>query len=121
MADKTYTDKALKQLFKQLPEEQLPRELDAGILLHIQKTEKASRRKNLWGIWCAVSLASIAVIFLPIGIFRYLSIDALKMFKDIFPPLSETAGHFPSLAVIVGAAAILLLFIDNRLRKFFLR
>ncbi len=120
MADKIHTDKALKQLFKQLPEEQLPSELNAGILQYIQKAGETRRRRNLWGIWCAVSLASVALIFLPIGIFHFLSVDLLKMFKDIFPTPSATVGQFPTLTVIIGVVAILLLFIDNRLRKFFL-
>lgn len=67
-----------------------------------------------------VSLASVALIFLPIGIFHFLSVDLLKMFRDIFLTPSATVGQFPTLTVIIGVVAILLLFIDNRLRKFFL-
>ncbi len=121
MADKIYTDKALKQLFKQLPEEQLPPGLNSGILQHIEKANETRRRRNVWGVWTAVSLASVAMIFLLIGIFRHLSIDMLKIFRDIFPVPTESAGHTLTLAIIVGGAALLLLFIDNRVRKFFLR
>lgn len=120
MADKAYTDKALKQLFKQLPEDEIPSGLNAGILQHIEKAGEVRHRRNLWGVWCSVSLVSVAMIFLPIGIFHYWSIDLLKIFKDIFSEQAETAGNFPTLAIIVGVAAILLLFVDNRLRKLFL-
>lgn len=121
MEDQLYTDKAIKQLFKQLPDERIPAGLNAGILQHIQKADAIRRRRNLWAVWGIVSLVSVALIFLPIGIFHFLSIDLWKMFKDIFPAQAESAGHFPTLTVIVGAIAVLLLFIDNRLRKFFLR
>ena len=121
MADKIYTDKALKQLFKQLPEEQLPPGLNPGILQHIEKANETRRRRNVWGVWSAVSLASVDMILLLIGIFRYLSIDMLKIFKNIFSVPTESVGYAPTLAIIVGGATLLLLFIDNRIRKFFLR
>lgn len=120
MADKPHTDKALKQLFKQLPEEQVPPGLNNGILQHIQKANETRRRRNVWAVWCAVSLASAAMIFMPFVIFRYLFIDVSKMFRDIFSLHLENTGNFPTLAIFVGVAALLLLFIDYRLRKFFL-
>lgn len=121
MEDQQFNDKAIKQLFKQLPEDRIPEELNSGIFQHIQKADEIRRRRNLWAVWSIVSLVSVALIFLPIGIFHFLSIDLWKMFGDIFPAQAESAGHFPTLTVIVGAIAVLLLFIDNRLRKFFLR
>lgn len=120
MPDQEYPDKALRQLFSKLPQEQIPGDLNIRILQHIEKAHEARQRKKAYGLWVAVSLISVGMILLIVGIFRYLSFDFTGMFKNALPAASLSQFPFLYLYILVGIIGGVLLFIDYRLRKLFM-
>lgn len=115
------SDQALRQLLEKLPEEQIPAHLNIGIMEHIHKASESRHRRNLLFTWGAVAGTSIAMLLMMIGVFRYLSIDIVGIFRSTFSYLPQTSFSILSLYIMLGTIALVLLYIDYKIRKRFFR
>lgn len=115
-----HTDPLLRKFFNQQPEVHLPLEFENKLMKQILREQAHRQRRNLWWTWCGIGIVSGFLVAIAIFIFNYLSIDLLHYFKDIFhiPQFQSTPNL---LYVFVGGSALVLLIIDNYLRKFFLK
>lgn len=111
------SDQALRQLLEKLPEEQIPAHLNAGIMKHIHKASESRRRWNLLFAWASVGGTSIAMIIIMISVFRHLSIDFTGILRDAFSSFPQISFSILSLYILVGVIALVLLYIDYRIRK----
>lgn len=118
--EKEYSDQSLRQLFSQLPREELSPAFNQEVMKRIFQEKSIRQRRNQWIIWGATSLSSLSIIGLCILLFRYLSIDLSKYFQGIFqfPSLPESSW---SPYIFIGGVAMLLLFLDNFVRKSLLK
>lgn len=113
-----YTDQGLRQLFDKLPKEKLSPDFECKIMDRI-RDEKAHRHILIqWLIWSSVGLATSGMIILMCSIFHYFSINLSDYFQDLFK-LSQIEISRWTPYLFVGISALLLLFLDHQLRKFF--
>ncbi|MFR3330844.1 MAG: hypothetical protein ACLTSL_11910 [Odoribacter splanchnicus] len=116
----TYTDQSLYKLFQQLPEEKLPEHLNAGIMQEVYQLHQKKQQRIQWATWVAVSIACIGMIFFSIKVFQYLHIDFKALFQNLFT-FQEISVSGNTLYFLIGGIALLLLLLDYRLRKTFLK
>lgn len=115
-----YSDKALRNLLKEIPEEKLSAGFRTELMGHIFHENGIRKRRNLWAIWSCGTITCFSIITSTILIFRYLSIDFGTIFNKIFI-LPEIRLQDWGAYVFIGILALLLLVIDFRLRKIFLK
>lgn len=116
----TNTDQALYKLFQQLPEEKLPEHMNAGIMQEIYQLHQKKQQRIQWLIWGSVSIACLGIIFFSIKVFQYLHIDFQALFQNLFS-FQGISVHENALYFLIGGIALLLLLLDYRLRKTFLK
>lgn len=116
----SHSDQSLRNLFMQIPDEKLPDDFNAELLTLIQRKQRMSQQKRWWLIWSSVSISSIGIVCMTIKVLQYLSIDLKPVFRTIFNipeiPIQIWTPFFFS-----GSIALLLLFLDFRLRKIYFR
>ena len=107
-ADHKETD-SLAEAFKRLPEEELPASFRENVmrqvLLEAERARKRAERSNL----VALILALLALLALTVATFIYIELPRFSL-----PRLDVSAFAFYG---YIGAAALLLLFADYKLRN----
>ena len=101
----------LKDLFSQMPEEELPASFRANAMRQIM-AEAERIRKERWG-WIAVIAASLLMVGIAIASFLYMNI----------PPISVQIPNMSTLPfyAYIGMLALILLGADYKLRQIFER
>ncbi len=101
----------LGDLFKRIPEEDLPSSFRSNVMRQIMlESVKAKKRNERFSLIAAI-LASLIMIFLAVVSFIYMDIP-----KIAIPAISTSALAF---YVYIGAITLVLLFVDYKLRNLF--
>ena len=103
----------LKDLFSQMPEEELPASFRANAMRQIMaEAERIRKRNERWG-WIAVIAASLLMVGIAIASFLYMNI----------PPISVQIPNMSTLPfyAYIGMLALILLGADYKLRQIFER
>ena len=101
----------LEDLFKRLPEEELPASFRMNIMQQVMKEAvKAKKRSERYSL-IAVILASFVMLALAVLSFIYMEIPPLTL-----PKLDLSAFAF---YLYIGGLTLILLFADYKLRKLF--
>ena len=103
----------LKDLFSQMPEEELPASFRANAMRQIMaEAERIRKRNERWG-WIAVIAASLLMIGIAIASFLYMNI----------PPISVQIPNMSTLPfyAYIGMLALILLGADYKFRQLFKR
>lgn len=101
----------LENLFKQLPEEELPASFRANVMRQImQEAVKVKKKNERYGLIAAI-IASLAMLALAALSFIYMGIPKLSI-----PKIDVTAFSF---YLYIGGLTLILLFADYKLRKLF--
>ena len=100
----------LKDLFSQMPEEELPASFRANAIM--AEAERIRKRNERWG-WIAVIAASLLMVGIAIASFLYMNI----------PPISVQIPNMSTLPfyAYIGMLALILLGADYKLRQIFER
>lgn len=115
-----YSDQAFRKLFNRQPGNRLSPDFQEKVMKKILREKTSRQRRNIWCIWGSTSLASLFIISLPIIIFNHFSLDLSRYFHNIFQiPDLRFDNWLP--CIFIGASALVLLIIDNCLRKLFLK
>lgn len=101
----------LKNLFRDMPEEQLPDSFRTRMMQQIMlESAKIKKRNERLGLM-AVILASLLIVALGVLSFLYMDLSSITI-----PKLNLTALHF---YLFIGALTLFLLFLDYKLRQLF--
>ena len=101
----------LENLFRQMPEEELPASFRLNVMQQIAKETVKVRKRNEWFGLAAVIAASLLM----------LAIAAVSFFYMELPPISWPKINLSALSFYfyIGILSLLLLFADYKLRKAF--
>ncbi|MDH6535710.1 hypothetical protein D0T51_11780 [Parabacteroides sp. 52] len=99
----------LKNLFKQLPEEQLPVDFRTNLMQQVLAESARVKKQNEYGGLIAVILASLAILALATVAFLYMKIPQIT--------IDWSSLTIPSFYFFIGALAFILLVGDYLMRK----
>lgn len=103
----------LENLFKQMPDDELPRAFRFNVMQQVMaESIRIKKRNERFGL-LAVILASLSMVALAVLAILYMDLPKL-----VLPALNPSAFPF---YVYIGALTLLLLFADHKLRKVFFK
>lgn len=101
----------LENLFRQMPEEELPMSFRLNMMQQITKETVKNRKRNEWFGLTATIVGALIMSSLAISAFIYLDLPKIELPKMDFSTLQ--------FYIYIGLLSLLLLFIDHKLRKVF--
>lgn len=101
----------LENLFRQMPEEELPASFRLNVMQQIAKEAVKVRKRNEWFGLAAVIAASLLMLAMAVVSFFYIELPQVNWPKI---DLSALSFYF-----YIGILSLLLLFADYKLRKAF--
>lgn len=120
MTNQEYSDQALKQLFKKLPQEQFPDHLNTGIMEHIHKAEKRRQHRYSLLLGSSVCLVCGGMILAVIGTCHYFFTDLFQTLRNIFA-FESSGTDTLNIHILTGIVFIILLLADFLLRQLYRR
>lgn len=105
----------LENLFRQLPEEELPASFRLNVMQQITRETVKARKRNEWFGLAAVIAASLGMLGIAVvSILHY-----MDMTEITYPKIAWPAFNLPifSFYFYIGMLTLLLLFLDYKLRK----
>lgn len=101
----------LENIFRQMPEEELPVSFRLNLMQQITKEAAKVRKRNEWFGLAAVIAASLLMLAIAAVSFFYMELPKIS-----WPKINLSAFSF---YFYIGILSLLLLFVDYKLRKAF--
>lgn len=118
MDDNKKNPDILENLFRQMPEEELPASLRLNVMQQIAKeSAKVNKRNERLGL-VAVIIASLLMLAMAVASFFYLGLPESSWSQITWPKIHLDLPAF-SFYFYIGILTLLLLFLDYKFRKAF--
>lgn len=104
-------------LFRQLPEEELPASFQTNVMQQIQKETIRREQRKTWLEWIFVMVASLTMIGLALAALLYIGTPLQIAFPRL--ELSRILSEGFLFYLYIGILSLFLLFADYRLRRAF--
>lgn len=116
MNDNKKTPDIFEDLFRQMPEEELPASFRLNVMQQIARESIKVNKRNEWLGLAAIIAASLLMLAMAVGSFFYIKLDEPSPMEFSWPTIDWNLPAF-SFYFYIGILSLVLLFADYMLRK----